>query len=73
MLSQRQSCCDREAGWGQHQKKMTNKTGGQVAWPQGRRLREGATLNIEEKNKKIFFYLLPPATLRQKDKLFVII
>jgi hypothetical protein len=52
---------------------MTNKTGGQVAWPQGRRLQEGAALNIEEKNKKIFFYLLPPATLRQKDKLFVII
>jgi hypothetical protein len=52
---------------------MTNKIGGQVAWPQGRRLHEGATLNIEEKNFKIFFYLLPPAMLRQKDKLFVII
>jgi hypothetical protein len=35
---------------------MTNKTGGQVAWPQGRRLQEGATLNIEEKFflKKLF-------------------
>jgi hypothetical protein len=52
---------------------MTNKIGGQVAWPQDCRLQEGAALNIEEKNKKIFFYLLPPATLWQKDKLFVII
>jgi hypothetical protein len=52
---------------------MTNKTRGQVAWPQGRKLQDGTTLNIEEKNKNIFFYLLPPATLRQKDKLFVII
>jgi hypothetical protein len=38
---------------------MTNKTGGQVAWPQGRRLQEGAALNIEEKNKKIFFLFAP--------------
>jgi hypothetical protein len=38
-----------------------------------RKLQEGTTLNIEEKNKKIFFYLLPPTTLRQKDKLFVVI
>jgi hypothetical protein len=38
---------------------MTNKTGGQVAWPRGRRLQEGATLNIEEKNKKNIFLFAP--------------
>jgi hypothetical protein len=36
-------------------------------------LQEGAILNVEEKNLKIFFYLLPPTTMREKDKLFVII
>jgi len=38
---------------------MTNKTGGQFAWPQGRRLQEGVALNIEEKNKKYIFLFAP--------------